>query len=221
MIASRLRWISSYGKVPNGDFKVIICALPKSGSTWLECILSKAYSLESIMPPEVSVHEVANGHSHTWVPSKRLISRLAPKSFLLKVHSDNNSGIKNMTCEWDSKVIVLERDLQEVLDSMYHYISVTKYHPEHNFLVSLSVLEAKSYLYSKYAPMYKKWIQSWNDDVLRIKYDDMLTDINKVLTIIENYLGRKVTYYEAVADCEISKMKKQAVHKNFYRGKRA
>ena len=55
---------------------ILILALPKSGSTWLENLMNIDFKFTNIMPPQVIVWEQKENRSDNFVPQKDFVEDL-------------------------------------------------------------------------------------------------------------------------------------------------
>jgi hypothetical protein len=202
---------------------ILICGLPKSGTTWLENLLSVKGDFKNLMPVDITRWEQKYGRSDDYEPHKDIFARIPKGKWLIKVHSKYSDNLMNLIRRHNLKLIVLYRDIDEVLDSHLHYVSKTKFHPDYNHIKRLSKIDGFHFLRHKYAEDYAMWIKDWlSKDVFTIDYNDLLSNTESILANTYEFLEIEVDSKgidEIIKYNSLDNMKKRSVQKDFFRGK--
>lgn len=182
-----------FGKQYNQKL-LFIAGLPKSGTTWLERMLSSYPGITPILPYEATIHEMKYKSSCEYDFSENMLSRLKGGIFLVKMHS---YGSKNNVVTLRSsgvKYCILYRDLRDIAVSQYFYIKRNPFHPENQEYRNLSVREGIEYFCEVRLDEYVKWIRSWHenrdeDDSIIITYEELryntVHTFQKILELFE------------------------------------
>lgn len=160
---------------------LFVAGLPKSGTTWLEKIVSSYPGYGEVLIPEVTRHELASGGSHDFDLPPDTFTRFKDMLVLTKMHvhgSPNNARVLR-----DSGVpyVVMFRDLRDVAVSNYFYVKNTPWHPEHRHYAGRTVEEGLAVFADRTLRAYADWVISWqaNRDPERstiVRYEEMLAD---------------------------------------------
>ncbi len=202
---------------------ILLFALPKSGSTWLEEILAVYLNLVKYMPPSLVRHETRYKESTSSILRLDMLPNI-DKPFISKTHVFPSHRLKNDLVSYD-RVVVLKRDLGEVVKSHLRYVLNTPFHPDHEFIAKLSKEEAINWINFKYVPMWKEWESQWVEYAEQrgfsvVDYQNLKTNTNKELEEILNRLNEKIDQEridEVVKFCSSDKMKDRFVQKSFFR----
>lgn len=160
---------------------LFVAGLPKSGTTWVEKMLSSFPGFHEILIPEVAAHELRTGGSHDFELPDAMFDRFRGMLALTKMHvhgSPHNAGVLRRA---GVRYVVLFRDLRDVAVSNYFYVRNTPWHPEHPNYRGLGVGEGLEVFARRTLPAYASWVRSWhaNRDPARslvLRYEELLTD---------------------------------------------
>jgi hypothetical protein len=225
IIASIFRYYYTIFTTKSKEKSIIfIAGLPKSGTTWLENILTLDGEFTSIMPPDITIWEQKFSRSNNYIPSHDIFSKLPKGKWVMKLHCKFSEELDLFLKNNNIKTIVIHRNLEKVLDSHLHYALKTKFHPDHNDLKKIIRKdEALTWLSQKYKREYSEWITSWKNqkNTYNLTYDDLLKDTNHEVTCILKFLEidiSKELITKIINKNSIDKLRSKSVHKEFYRG---
>lgn len=199
-----------------GGRPVIIVAMPKSGSTWLENIFMTFNNTLSIMPPACIVYEQVYGNSHQQKFTKPILKWAKNKSVVIKLHSSYSSEFYKEVQDLNAIFILLYRDVHEASASHLSYVAKTPFHPEYSM-----VRNDKDGVQERFETDMEKWLNSWQSNVpgeLIVNYQEMLDNPVQTLSRIMRYYKIKGDIEGAIAYNTIEKMRDRSPHKKFYRG---
>lgn len=180
---------------------ILICSLPKSGSTLVEEVLSfyPYVKLDRSLTRFFSTGD----RKHIHDISQELIES-APKNKLsfIKTHFHFNETVFDMCNKYDLKVILTFRDIRDVLISRYYHILNDKSHRQHKMITGME--EKKGFISSfekkdfneKEMPIeyYYNWIKNWQIkknliNHLELWYEDYVNNKDFFLERIINFIG--------------------------------
>ena len=173
---------------------IFIAGLPKSGTTWLEKMISTYPGFEQILVPEVNFYELKHGESHLFDLPDESLRRLKELLVLTKMHCHGTSQNVKVLSEAAIPYVILYRDLRDVSVSHYYYVRNTPWHGDYPYLKSCDIREGIAYFIKKRLPEFAHWMRSWRDnrDVaasVMFSYEEMLENtsgmIRKVLDLYE------------------------------------
>jgi hypothetical protein len=205
---------------------ILICALPKSGSTWLETVLSNQEKFLPLMPPEVIKWEQKYGRSDTFIPTDGFIENVPKGRWIIKIHSNYSDKLfdlinlnKNIL-----KVIVLYRDIEEVMESQLKYSTSTKFHPDFHVLNKINSHNEKlDYLKERYLNDYILWIEKWrsvnNSKIKIVSYQKLIENSFEEFRNLFNHIEESISDTELndlLIKCNKKNMRKTTVNKSFY-----
>ena len=195
---------------------VIIVAMPKSGSTWMENIFMFLNRTNSVMPPRCIRYEQNYGNSHRQKFKRKILNWARNKSVVIKLHSSYSQEFYEEILGLNAIFILLHRDIKETSDSHVSYVSKTPFHPEFN-----AVLKNRASVKKKFERDMEEWISSWKESVP----EDVIVNYQEMLDRPAHTLSRILKYYEvegnveaAIAHNSLEKMKLRSPHKKFFRG---
>ncbi len=173
---------------------LFIAGLPKSGTTWLELMVSSypGYSLVAI--PEPSLREYATGGTHDFDLPADTFKRFENKLVLSKLHVHGSGHNVGLLLAHEVPVVVLFRDLRDVAVSYCHYVARTAWHPQHGDYVDLSLEEALTLFGETLLIDYVRWVESWEQYagqswLLSLRYEQLLEDAKSALTRVAEHFG--------------------------------
>ena len=224
--AAYLRRIEQKRKlIDSGGNPILIFALPKSGSTWLETMLSSVNEYGPYMPWQASIDEFIHGSSDDFELKLNYLKAIRQKSAVIKIHSQPNNEVLRTNRTLKLPYIVLTRNIDEALESHVHYVRKTKYHPDYSKYNGRSLLECINIAQGQYHKRWSEWLDNWTNikdsNKLMVDYESLLNDTEEELTRIMTHLNIRVSKAELTSIIEkssIENMKKNAVHKSFFRG---
>jgi hypothetical protein len=195
---------------------VIIVAMPKSGSTWLENIFMSLKNTYSIMPPACILYEQIHGNSHQQTFERRILKWAKNKSVVIKLHSSYSTEFFREILDLNAIFILLHRDIKEVSNSHVSYVTKTPFHP-HFKRAKINEEDVKH----KFETEMEEWISSWKSvvpDELIVNYQEMLERPKETLSRVLNYYDEEGDIDAALAFNSLVKMRDRSPHKSFFRG---
>lgn len=175
----------SYGE--NYEHPILfIAGMPKSGTTWLEKMMSSYPGYEELLLPGANFYELRTGEGHLYDLPDNAFGGLNERLVLTKMHchgSEQNVGVLK---DAGIPYVVLYRDPRDVAVSHYFYVRNTPWHGDYQALKDCDVQEGIRYFIRKRLPEFAHWMRSWRDnrDVgnsLMISYEEMLEDTADVI----------------------------------------
>ena len=172
---------------------LFVAGLPKSGTTWLEKMLSTIPGFHEIMIPEAVYYEQKNIGSHDFDYPTDTFFRLSKSLSVIKLHVHGSSNNQEILAKEGLKYVVLFRDLRDVAVSYYFYVRNTPWHPEHKTYSKFMSVQEGLHEFSKVLlPEYKNWVDSWRSASKELclieRYEDLRTDTHTVMNrIIDHY----------------------------------
>lgn len=179
---------------------LFVAGLPKSGTTWIEKMLSSWPGFGEILIPEVAAHEIRQGGSDRYDLPPDMFDRFRNMLVLTKMHVHGSEHNAEVLRRAGVRYIVLFRDLRDVAVSKSFYVRNTPWHPEHPHYVGKSIQDCLAVFAERTLEDYVNWIRSWdrNADPERsviLRYEQMLDDV-------EGCLGRIAGLFELDASPE-------------------
>ena len=205
---------------------IFICGLPKSGTTWLESLLSIDGEFKNLMPYDLIKWEQNHGRSDNYIPKYDFLKSVPNGKWIVKIHASFSKELLQIIKENNLKPIIIYRDIEEVLDSHAHYVENTIFHPDFSKTRNLNKFQKTLYYKKKYFDDYKLWIRNWqksNIMTYNLTYNDLLNNTEKEISNIFKFLNINITkkvINELITLNSLSKMKNKSVQKEFFRGKK-
>ena len=173
---------------------LFIAGLPKSGSTWIEKMVSSYDGYHEYLLPAIARHELKTGGSHDFEMPSNMFENLSNMLVLTKMHSHGSQNNIAVLKEAGINYVVLNRDLRDVAVSYHYYVQNTPWHPEHSFHVNLNVQEGLKVFGQRMLPAYVQWVESWKRNAdpahsIHIRYEDMLVNPVEGMTAIAALFG--------------------------------
>ncbi|MHC4947860.1 MAG: sulfotransferase domain-containing protein [Planctomycetota bacterium] len=173
---------------------LFIAGLPKSGTTWLEKMVSSYGGFHEYLLPDVARHELATGGSHDYELPDDLFARLEGMLVLTKMHVHGSPHNARVLREAGVPYVVLYRDLRDVAVSNFFYVRNTPWHPEHPHYRRASVEAGLLLFAERTLPAYVEWVRSWHanrDPELSrvVRYEQMLADPVAIMTSVADHFG--------------------------------
>lgn len=160
---------------------LFVAGLPKSGTTWVEKMLSSFPGFHELLIPEVAAYELATGGSHDFELPDGVFERFKGMLVLTKMHCHGSAHNAEVLRRAGVRYVVLFRDLRDVAVSNYFYVNHTPWHPEYPHYHAKSVREGLITFAERTLPAYVEWVRSWhaNRDPERsivFRYEELLAD---------------------------------------------
>jgi hypothetical protein len=165
---------------------LFVAGLPKSGTTWLEKMISSWPGFGEILIPEVAAHEMRQGGSDKYDLPSGMFDRFRDMLVLTKMHVHGSAHNAGVLREAGVRYAVLFRDLRDVAVSNIFYVRNTPWHPEHPWYRGKSVQEGLAVFAERTLEDYANWVRSWQQNAdpersLILRYEEMLGDVEGCL----------------------------------------
>jgi hypothetical protein len=176
-----------------GQKILFVAGLPKSGTTWLEQMLSSFPGIYEALIPEVAAYELKTGGSHDYELPDDIFQRLTGMLVLTKMHVHGSKHNVEVLKQSSIRHVVLYRDLRDVAVSEYFYVRQTPWHPMHPHYRTIGVKDGLMLFAERTLPGYISWVRSWhaNHDKelsLEVRYESLVADPAGQLTRIASHL---------------------------------
>ena len=101
---------------------LFIAGLPKSGTTWLEKMISSYPGFHDLLIPEATADERANKGGHAFRLPENMFSQFDKMLVLTKMHVEGSPHNVRVLDKAGVRYVVLYRDLRDVAFSEYFYV---------------------------------------------------------------------------------------------------
>jgi len=171
---------------------VFIAGLPKSGTTWLEKMVSSFPGYSHALIPQVARYELNTGGSHDYELPDDIFNRFNEMLVVTKMHVHGSEHNVEVLRKAGVRYAIMYRDLRDVAVSHYHYVRRTPWHPEYLFYRSLALEEGLRAFAEKTLPAFAQWVRSWDrrrDPTMSIviRYEEMLADAERILSQVNSH----------------------------------
>jgi alcohol sulfotransferase len=171
---------------------LFIAGLPKSGTTWLEKMISSHPGFHDLLIPDVAAHELTSGGSHDYELPVNMFSRFKGMLVLTKMHVPGSLHNVEVLRSAGVRYVVLYRDLRDVAVSHFFYVRQTPWHPEYPVYAKLSLPEGLGVFAKRTLLSYANWVRSWHKNrdpnmSLVLRYEQMLADPTAAMTNVANH----------------------------------
>lgn len=202
---------------------ILICGLPKSGTTWLESLLSLDGRFNNLMPYDVIKWEQNYGRSDNYIPKYDFLKKIPNGNWIIKIHATCSNELLEIINNYNLKPIILHRNIHEVLDSHSHYVDNTFFHPDFSKIKNLNKSQKISFYTQKYFDDYEIWVNKWKNQkhTYNLTYDDLLSDTEHEVTSILKFLEidiSNVMIRRIIEKNSIDKLRSKSIQKEFFRG---
>lgn len=175
--ACRQGWIEHGSRYPHS--LLFVAGLPKSGTTWVERMLSSVPGYGSLLIPEVNRHELAHGSSHTFELPDDFPSRFERMLVITKMHVHGSNHNCRVLAGGGIPYAIVHRDLRDVAVSHVHYAQATPWHPEHPVYSTVDLESGLDHFSRTLLPEYVEWVRSWHlnrdpGSSTMVAYEEML-----------------------------------------------
>jgi hypothetical protein len=167
---------------------LFVVGIPKSGTTWLEKMLSSYPGYSELLIPEATLISPAQ-----WDMPDTTFTRMRNMLVLSKMHMAGTPHNANLLANSDIPYAILYRDLRDVCISNYYYVRLTPWHYQHDDLINKTLGEYIDGWIENSLPGFCRWVDSW-DDVrnpersIMVRYENILDNPHETLRrILELY----------------------------------
>ena len=188
------RGFDEYGDCYNQPI-LFIAGLPKSGSTWIEKMVSSYPGYCEYLLPAIASHELATGGSHDFEMPAHMFDNMREMLVLTKMHSHGSKNNVRVLKDAGINYVVLHKD------NDHAELLIKKYLPQFKKLPTKTKLEEMQKVFQKYSDdkiKYEEEIYKWENTrpdglIRRIFKDgfsrkDIDSKINKIQNNINNLL---------------------------------
>lgn len=173
---------------------LFIAGMPKSGTTWLEKMMSSYPGYEEILLPGANFYELRTGKGHLYDLPNNAFKSLSDCLILTKMHCHGSEQNVRVLREAKIPYAILCRDPRDVAVSHYYYVLNTPWHGDYRALKDCDVQAGIRYFISKRLPEFAHWMRSWRDNrnkqqSLMTSYEAMLEDTEAVVHEIFQLFG--------------------------------
>ncbi len=193
---------------------LFIAGLPKSGTSWLESMLSSYAGYHRLAIPEAIQYELRNGGSHNFDLPSDTFQRFSKALTVLKLHVHGSVHNARLLHEAGIPYVVLYRDLRDVAVSHYFYVRRTPWHPEYEEYASRSVEDGLRHFGHTLLPDFVDWIQSWRERrhselSVELRYEDLLENTEEEFRNVASHFeldSSHSTIQEIISEHRFDKM---------------
>jgi len=176
---------------------LFVAGMPKSGTTWVEQMLSSFSGYEAILIPEATFSELKTGEGHCFEMPKTALSRFRRKLVLTKMHVPGTENNGQILRDASVPCLILHRDLRDVSISHYYYVRNTPWHGDYNALENATVEEGIEYFIRNRLGEFIQWIDGWErwrdpNASIVVRYEDLLKDASHNMKQILSLFGLSV-----------------------------
>lgn len=171
---------------------LFVAGLPKSGTTWLEKMLSSYPGFQEVLMPDATWYELSSGGSHDYELPDDFFDRFQDMLVVSKMHVHGSLHNATLLRENRIRYVILYRDLRDVAVSYYFYVRQTPWHPENPTYRQLDVRQALWHFAATLLLPFANWVRSWqaNRDPqlsLMFRYEEMLADTVATMTKVAEH----------------------------------
>lgn len=202
---------------------LFVAGLPKSGTTWVENMLSSYPGFVSIMPFQVTGHEMEYKSSCEYDFPKEIFKPLSKGFYVMKMHSHGSKHNIHLLKENNIHYCVIYRDLRDAAVSHYFYVHSTPWHPEYPDYKNLDVRQGLIHFHKTRLEEWSRWIESWRENrdrkqSIEITYEEMLNDSFNTFRKVVSFFGLNDSEKQVKSIIERNKFKKlKAKEDRFFR----
>lgn len=176
---------------------IVIAGLPKSGTTWLEEMLTEYPGFQNIHIPGMLEYGLKSGGSHDYELDPGFLNEFRFKLAVVKIHSHASRHNVNILKQANLKYVIVYRDPRDVALSYYYFVKERPWHPEHRMYKDLTVKEGLKVFGQTLLSEYVSWIDSWHAQEnsplsLEVRYEQLLLDPEGELIRVVQHLGLPV-----------------------------
>jgi hypothetical protein len=160
---------------------LFVAGLPKSGTTWLEKMISSWPGFHELLIPDVAAHELRTGGSHDYDIPSDTFERMEGMLVLSKMHVHGSAHNVEVLRASGVRYVVLFRDLRDVAVSNAFYVRNTPWHPEYPHYAGKETAACLEVFAERTLGAYADWVRSWHanrdeDASVVLRYEQMLGD---------------------------------------------
>jgi hypothetical protein len=168
---------------------LFVMGIPKSGSTWLEKMISTYPGYSELLIPEATL--AGEGVFHL---PEDTFTRMNNMLVLMKMHiwgDEHNVGVLDRS---NIPYVILYRDFRDVCISHYHYVRITPWHYSHKQVMQMSLSDYIDLFREEALTDFCKWVDLWDQNrdrerSLLVRYEDLLDDphgsLRRILDLYE------------------------------------
>jgi hypothetical protein len=167
---------------------LVVVGIPKSGTTWLEKMLSSYPGYSELLIPEASLWDESR-----WDMPADTYTRMRNMLVLSKMHLAGTGYNAQLLKTSDIPYAILFRDLRDVCISNYHYVRLTPWHYQYDELSQMNLSDYIDGWIQNSLPGFCQWVDRWHEvrdpeRSIAIRYEDILSEPHTTLRrILELY----------------------------------
>jgi hypothetical protein len=184
---------------------LFVAGMPKSGTTWLERMLSSYPGFHELLIPDVTSHEIRTGGSHNYDLPPDMFNRFSNMLVLTKMHVHGSVHNVDVLRRTGVRYVILYRDVRDVALSHFFYVRQTPWHPEYPIYAPLTLDDTLRTFADRTLFDYVDWIQSWHTNrdpqmSMVVRYEDMLANAVEVFASIAHHFGLDTSKVERIVE---------------------
>lgn len=157
---------------------LFIAGLPKSGTTWLEKMLTSYPGFEKLLIPDVTAYELRAGGSHDYDMPPTMFKRFQEMLVCAKMYGHGSPHNIDVLRRAGVHYVILYRDIRDVAVSHIFYVQQTPWHPEYPIYGTLPIQEGLAVFADLLLRAYARWVRSWlvhrdPDKSIVVRYEDL------------------------------------------------
>lgn len=209
---------------------LFIAGLPKSGTTWLENMISSYPGIHNILIPEATIDELQNCGSHHYDLPTNFTSRFANMIALTKMHIPGSLHNTTILHKANLRYVILYRDLRDVAVSYYFYVRQTPWHPEYRQYRRFDLHTGLDYFAKHTLKDFAEWTRLWKQNrdpekSLMLNYEKLIANTENCLSDVANLFEldnhpetiRKIVHANNFAKLSGGREPGQSDDRSFYR----
>ncbi len=197
-----LKTLDNPKKLAKTDMPIVV-SYPKSGRTWLKCLIGCCYA---------SPISGLDGLRKVVKNAKRIFNFTHGRPFSDSFHPSTYDG---------NKIVFLERDVKDTIVSLYFHMTWRPHDDMQLYEGSLSdFIRHKTFGAQRIINFNHKWLSYFNNNpsFLHITYEDLSKNTHKTLTTVLQFCNRiefDTVVDDAVKYCDFDNMKKLAASSTY------
>jgi hypothetical protein len=168
---------------------LFVMGIPKSGSTWLEKLISTYPGYGELLIPEASLAPPG-----VFMLPDNTFTRMKEMLVLTKMHIHGNKHNVKVIEDAHVPYVVLYRDFRDVCISHYHYVKLTPWHNFHKRALQMTLSDYIDYFQEGALENFCQWVDEWDENrdknrSILVRYEDLLADphgsLRRILDLYE------------------------------------
>lgn len=166
---------------------LFVAGMPKSGSTWLENMVSSYPGYQEILLPDATIAELRGTMGHVYDLEPDCFETLKGCLTLTKMHCPGSKRNVEELRRAEIPYVILYRDPRDVAVSYFFYVKSTPWHDDYLALSRMDSKEGIRYFIRERLPEFAEWMRSWRENrdpssSAMLSYERMLDDPESALS---------------------------------------